>query len=424
MVSNNKRGVLELGPGIREGWKGMRFDKNNISSFLVSLIFSLTGAVVVFVNVGQKAGFSTNQTVSFIAFGYIVAGIVSTLLTLYYKQPLLAMPGITAILVIGNELKNFSVQEMVGAFIITAVVFIILGLTGIIGKIARVLPIPIVMGMIAGAYMSYGTGIITSVQAIPVIGVCTVLAFLVTPLISKKIPQQAAALVVGVVLTLILVPIKFNTGNLAFTPIAYGPKFNSSILISLCIPLILIGIADFLRCYGILKTNGYEPPSNSMILFPALGSLLGAFLLAVPMTMTGVITAILSDPAVGEKERRYVPAVLKNVAAIGIGLFSGLLVPFLMVLPSDTTKIFAGLAMLGLFLGSLGGAFGGKKFKTGAFTAFIVTLSGLSLFGVASAVWGVIFGIIVSFFLERKDFGQPRPEAAATAAPAAMAEKA
>jgi benzoate membrane transport protein len=413
MVDSNRQRVLEPGPGIREGWKGMKFDKNNISSFLVSLVFSLTGAVVVFVNVGQQAGFTTNQTVSFIAFGYIVAGIVSTLLTLYYKQPLLAMPGITAILVIGNELKNFSVQEMVGAFIVTSLIFVILGLTGIIGRIAKILPVPIVMGMIAGAYMSYGTGIITSVQAIPVIGICTVLAFLVTPLISKKIPQQAAALVVGVILTLILVPIKFDTGSLIFMPVAYGPKFNSSMLVSLCIPLVLIGIADFLKSYGILKTNGYEPPSNSMIFFPALGSLLGSFLLAVPMTMTGVITAIISDPATGEKDRRYIAAVLKNIAAVGIGIFSGVLVPFLMLLPSDTTKIFAGLAMLGLFLGSLGGAFGGKKFKIGAFAAFIVTLSGLNLFGVASAVWGVVFGIIVSLFLERKDFSQAKPEAAA-----------
>lgn len=409
--------LFEKGPGIRSGFRDLKFNKNNISQFIVSLVFSLTGAVVVFVDVGTKAGFTTNQTTSFIAFAYIIAGIVSTLMTLYYKQPLLAMPTITAIIVIGKQLANYNVTEMAGAFILSSLIMLILGMTGIIGKAASKIPMPIIMGMLAGAYMSNGTAIVTGVQSLPLIGLITVAVYLLIPYILPKVPRQVAAVVVCLALTFILVPAEYSTGNLLFIPQFYTPKFNGSSFINLCIPLTLLSIADFLRNYGILKTNGYEPPTKALLTLPAIGSAVGAFTLAVPMSMTGVITGILSGPENGPKETRYVGAYLKNLSAIGIGILSGFLVPFLLVLPSPLKSVLAGLAMLSLFFNALGGAFGGKKFKYGALFAFLVTLSGISVFGINSAVWGVIVGVIVSFCMEPKDFkADPAPAAAVPAA--------
>lgn len=411
MADELKRHILERGPGIREGLKNMTFDKNNLASLLVALVFSLTGAVVVFVKVGKGANFTSNQTVAWIAFGFLIAGIVSALLTLYYKMPILSMPTLSGVLVIGPVMKNFTISEIVGAFVVTALILMALGATGIIGKISKYLPVPIVMGMVAGVYMSYGTGIITSINAIPLIGLGTLVAFLLTPLVTKKIPQQAVAVVVGVVLTLIFTPIAFDTGNFIFHPAVFGPAFSPNMLLSLCIPLVLVSIADLLKCYGVLRANEFQAPVNSMVFFPALGSLLGAFVLSAPLSMTGVITAILSDASAGVKERRYAAAVVKNLSACLIGICAGVLVPFLMALPSNMTNIIAGLAMLGLFLTSLGGAFGGKKFKYGAFTAFIVSLSNLTIWGVSAAVWAIIFGLIISFFMERDDFKQSKPAA-------------
>lgn len=405
MTDRIKQRIFERGPGLHDGISNLTFDRNNLSALLVSIVFSLTGAVVVFVNVCKGAKFTTNQTVSFIAFSFIISGVVSGLLSLNYKIPILSMPALSGMIVIGPIMKNFTVPEIVAAFVITSVVLMVLGVTGVIGKISRYLPFPIVMGMVAGLYMSYGTGIITSIKAIPLIGLGTVGAFLITPLITKKVPQQAVAVIVGVILVLILTPIQFNTGNLIFQPQIIGPVFKQNVLLSLCVPLVLVSIADLLKCYGVLKANGFEnTPVNSMIFFPALGSLLGAFVLAAPLSMTGPVTAILSDASAGVKERRYAAAVAKNFSAIVIGICSGLLVPFLIALPSGMTAIVAGLAMLGLFLTSLGGAFGGKKFKYGAFTAFIVSLSNLTLWGVGAAVWAVVFGVFISFFMERDDF--------------------
>ncbi|NLI12190.1 benzoate/H(+) symporter BenE family transporter [Pelotomaculum propionicicum] len=405
MVDAVKRAIFERGPGIRSGLRDLHFNKDNISSFFVSFVFSLTGAVVVLVSVATKANFTQEQAVSWIASAYIIAGLISTLMTLYYKIPLLAMPTLSGMLVMGPVLAQFSVPEIVMGLIIAGVVLVLLGFSGVIDTVSRYMPIPIVMGMIAGVYMSYGTGIVTSVKAIPLIGVCTVLAYLVTPLVSKKVPQTASALVVGVVLTLILSPLEFKTGSFSnFLPTFVAPKYSSSVILGLSLPLVLVTIADLLKCYGVIKANGYEVPVNSMIFFPAVGSILGACFLAPTLSMTGAVTAILCDSSAGPKDFRYVGAVLKNLCSVAIGISAGVLVPFLLKLPTNITSILAGLAMMGLFLTSLNGAFGGKKFQIGAFTAFILALSNFTLWGVSSAVWSIVIGIIVSMFLERGHF--------------------
>lgn len=416
--------VLEPGVGIKTGFRDLRFNPDNLTSFLVSVVFSLSGAVVIFINVAAKANFTQAQAVSWICSAFVISGIISALLDLYYKVPLLGMPTLTGMLVMGPVLKLFTVPEVVAGYIIAGVVFALLGLSGLLGKYAKYLPLPIVMGMIAGVFMSYGTAIVTSIQALPLIGILTVAAFLITPQISKKIPAQAVSLVVAVVLTLILIPIEGKAGLFGVTvPIFVAPSFNPNVILSIALPLVLVSIADLLKCYGVLKANGYEPPINSMVFWPSgIGSILGAVFLSPTLSMTGPITAIVSDPAAGPLQSRYVGAFLKALSAIAIGLCAGFLVPFLMKLPAGVTSVLAGLAMIGLFTSSLSVAFGSKKFTIGAFTAFIVALANLNLAGISAAVWALLFGVIVSALLERPHFktlySSFTPTPAASTAPA------
>ena len=48
-------------------------------------------------------------------------------------------------------------------------------------------------------------------------------------------------------------------------------------------------------------------------------------------------------------------------------------------------------------------AFSGR-FTLGALTAFVVTLSGLSIANIGAPFWGLVFGVAMSLALEMKDF--------------------
>ena len=47
------------------------------------------------------------------------------------------------------------------------------------------------------------------------------------------------------------------------------------------------------------------------------------------------------------------------------------------------------------------------KFTLGALVTFLVTVADVSILSVGAAFWGLLFGIAVSWLLERADFDAP-----------------
>ncbi len=59
--------------------------------------------------------------------------------------------------------------------------------------------------------------------------------------------------------------------------------------------------------------------------------------------------------------------------------------------------------MFGVLQNSMTTAFVGE-FCIGALVAFVVTVSGIQLFGIGAAFWGLVFGYAISAALEREAF--------------------
>ena len=103
----------------------------------------------------------------------------------------------------GTALAGYSFQEAAGAFVIAGVIVLLLGVTGLIGKVMRWLPLPIVMGMIGGCMLKFGTQIVTGINTLPIVCGLAVLAFLLVPRVIKGFPGVLAALVVGVIAAIV-----------------------------------------------------------------------------------------------------------------------------------------------------------------------------------------------------------------------------
>jgi len=388
---------MEPGPGLKEGWQDVKFNVQNVTAFITGVIFTLTGAIILFVNVADSANLNQQQAASWIISGVVLAAISSGLLCLYYKQPIIVAPSLPALLVVGPMFKLFSVPEMVAGYLIAAAILFLIGAAGVVGLLGKYLPVPIIMGMIAGVFMSYGLRIVEAVTKEPLVAGLTIATFLFTPLVSKRIPPQAASLVVAMILSFLLLPLTAETQNMYFhfaQPVFVVPRFNYRAILAVSIPLVLMGLADTLKGYGVLRANGYDPPLNTITSVAGLASFLGAFSLSHCIVLAGPVTAIVGGA--GEKEYRYAAGLLFSIALIFIGMTVGVIMPFLTVLPAAISNVVAGLAMLGLFTSSLEMAFGSIKHQLGAFTAFIVGMSNVNIGGIGAPVWALLFGILVS----------------------------
>ena len=74
---------------------------------------------------------------------------------------------------------------------------------------------------------------------------------------------------------------------------------------------------------------------------------------------------------------------------------AGLLIALLLALPKALIVTVAGLGLLGSFTGALGQAMGSARERFAAAVAFAVAASSLSLFGVGSAFWSLVAGLLV-----------------------------
>lgn len=399
-----RRDLIEHGSGIKEALKALphSININNITAALIATVFSLAGPIILLINIANEAHLTNQQTTTWLMSIYFISGMLMVLLSLYYQQPIAIAFSLPGIIVVGSLMKVFSLNEMVGGYIFGGLILLFLGITGLIKTVVKYLPLPIIMAMIIGALFSYAMGIVTSVQKDYIGAGLTVAAFFATRIFTKKVPPQAVALVVGIIVSMFLMKSKMAMGDLFCSPLFIKPDFSLAAILSIGTPLVLLGLADFLKGYGILTANKFNAPVNAMITSTGICSTISAFFLAHSVTVAGPVTAITSSDDAGPKESRWVAALIKGIIQVFIALLAGILVPFLRSLPSTVTSVLAGLAMISLFITAFEVAFSSKNnFQIGAFFAFIVAYSNFSIYNISSPVWSLLIGILVSLIFER-----------------------
>ena len=102
-----------------------------------------------------------------------------------------------------------------------------------------------------------------------------------------------------------------------------------------------------------------------------------------------------SDP---NPKTRYFAGVVSGVAYCVAALFAGIFSALFGAFPVELTAILAGLALLPVITAALTDALEEKDFRDSAVVTFLVTISGVSGWGIGSPFWGLIAGIAVHKF--------------------------
>lgn len=399
------RPLLEPGKGFKEIKEDWKVTGSSVFTVLTAVVFIIAGAIPMLASVAESAGMSSRQAVSFVMCSTIAGCVISIIVSIYYRTPIFFAASLTAVVVLIPMFDRFTLGEMVGGFIIAGIAVFLIGYTGLMGWIGKHLPLPIVLGMVAGVFMSYGLGIVSSVTTDPVSGFIITGAFVVFPLITKKIPSHIAALVAGLACAVFIHKMSMGgDGNTASAivslPVFKAPDFSGSVILSVSLPLVIMALADVFKGYGVLKSNGYDLPLNTVTALSGIGSILAAFGLGHTISLAGPVMAILAGKDAGRKESKYAGGVIFCCCFMVLCAFLGILIPVIMGLPKTIIDLICGFAMTGLLTSSLQGAFGSGKFQMGALAAFLVGLSKVTLFGIGAPVWAVVFGLIVNLCME------------------------
>ncbi len=405
----NKTGLIEPAPGIRKGLAELpgHLNAETISAGLIAAIFGCTGPPLIIMNAAMAAGYTSGQTISWLCSVCVFGGLLSLLLALRYQQPITGAWSIPIAVMLGSTLTFFNINQAVGAYLLAGILVLLLGLSGLVGKVMRLLPIPIVMGMIAGAMIKFGTGMILSVQSLPVVCGSALLGYLVCIKFIKKIPPVLGALVIGIAVAFFTNSIDIANSQYSFVlPSLFAPQFSLDAFLSISIPVAILVIgAENAQATGVLLTEGYKAPINFMTIVSGFGGIFTSFFGGHNANIAGPMTAICASDAAGKDTAgRYAATVVNGVLFAGFGLIASVAVTFIESVPKPLIGVVAGLAMIGVLTQAFEQAFSKGKFKTGAFFALVIAMSGISIAKISAPFWALIVGVIVSLIIEPKDF--------------------
>ena len=374
---------------------------------LIGFIFAATGPLAIILAVGTRGGLSAAELASWVFGAFFVNGALTVLMSWRFREPLCFFWTIPGTVLVGGALTHLRYPEVIGAFYATALLLLLVGLSGWFGRAMRLVPMPIVMGMVAGVFLRFGLDLVRALQADLLVAgpmVATFLLLAALPRLGWALPPLIGALLAGAV----AVGLGGRLGAEAFGalrlvhPVVHAPVWSVQAMAELVVPLaVTVLVVQNGQGFAILGAAGHRPPVNASTAACGMGSLLAAVAGSVNTCLTGPTNALVISS--GEPRRHYVAAMTTGGLAMGFGLLAPAFTGLLLAAPAAFVTVLGGLAMLRVLQAAFVGAFAGR-FTMGALLALLVTVADVPVLSIGGAFWGLVAGVVGSLLLERGDF--------------------
>jgi benzoate membrane transport protein len=384
-------------PDVRRAWLNAGgVALRNIILFIAVLAIPLAAA--------QDLGLSSSQTTNWIMVVYGLSGIFSLILSLVYRQPLLMTGNLFALIFIASLGDEFSFAEIIGAYIVAGLGILFISFLGLTGRLANILPAPIVFGLLAGALLPFVARIFNFLGEEPILIGGTFLAYLLGQrFLGNRIPAIVPALIAGLIIAALSGQLgQLQAGLALTTPQITVPDFSLQAIITISpVILILIIVQSNLPSIVFIKDQGYQPAERAVDLISGLGTIFGSLLGPIAVSLSLPATSLVAGPEAGQRQFRYLSVVLVAVGAILIGLLASLAAVIPEIIPASLLLTLAGLAVVGVLVNALQQVVRGPLILGPAF-AFTVASSQIVWLGFGPFFWALVIGSLVSFLLERE----------------------
>ncbi len=377
---------------------------------LVAFIFAASGPVAIILAVGTRGGLSESDLASWIFGAFFVNGLISIAFCWLYRQPLVFFWTIPGAVLVGPALGHLGFREIVGAYLACGVLMLVLGLSGWVKRAMDAVPMPIVMAMVAGVFLRFGLDLVFAIRdafwiAAPMTAVF--LALSAAPRLARMVPPVIGAMIVGALMIAVLGQFDARGADVIalVRPNLYAPAFSWQAMVELVVPLaVTVLVVQNGQGIAVLRAVDHQPPINAITAACGVGAILIGFVGSVSTCLTGPVNAIIT--ASGERHRHYTAGIMVGVLALAFGLLSPVFTRLMLAAPRAFIAALAGLAMLRVLQTAFTISFRGR-FTLGALVTFLVTVADVPIFNVGAPFWGLVFGFVVSWLLERADFAAP-----------------
>lgn len=391
---------------------------SHLVSGAVAVLVGYTGSVAIIFQAIETVGASQSQANSWMLVLGLGMGITCLVLSLWYRMPILTAWSTPGAALLATGLSGVALGDAVGAFLLCALLLILTGITGWFAALSRLIPDTLASAMLAGILFQFGLAAFTSLQSdtalVAVMGGCFLLG-------RRFFPRYTIPVVLAAGICWCLANGSFgDLGNLDLTlaqPEFVMPSFSLPVLIGIGLPLYVVTMSSQ-NMPGVvaLKAAGYTPPVSASLTVTGIASLLLAPFGGFAFNLAAITAAICAGPEADENpETRYLAGVMTGLVYILVGLGGATVISLFLIAPKALVATIAGLALLSTIGNSLSAALSDTTGREAALITFMVTVSGISFFGIGAPFWALLLGLLVNRMFRPRDQQVPHRNTEATA---------
>lgn len=380
------------------------FSLAHLSAGFVAVLVGYTSSAAIIFQAAHTVGATEAQIASWMwALGLGMA-VSSISLSLYYRIPLLTAWSTPGAALLVTSLAGVSLPEATAAFIFCGLLIALIGYAGWFERFMHLIPLPLAAAMLAGVLLKFGLNAFVSLQQEPLLVGSMFATFL---LMKRLLPRYAIplTLLVGILIAWSSGLMDLSKLSLQWAqPVFVMPEIRLEALIGVGLPLFIVTMASQnIPGVAVLKANGYDASLSKTIGFTGLTTVIFAPFGGYAYNLAAITAAIcMGDDVDKDKSKRYLASFSAGLFYLLAGLFGASITSLFLSFPQALILAIAGFALIGTIANSLQAALADSSEREPALIVFLVTASGISLLGLGSAFWGLVFGLIARFWLVQK----------------------
>ena len=363
---------------------------------LISVIVNYGGTFILVFQAAKVAGLSPELTASWVWSVSIGVGVTGLFLSWVSRTPIITAWSTPAAAFLVVALSTTPYAEAVGAYMISAAAFVLLGLSGYFEKVIRLIPPGVAAGLLAGILLQFGIGAFGGMSLDPMLVGLLIVAYLV---LKRLTARYAVVGILALGLAFLMAQGRVDLSGLELqlaAPIFTRPEFSLNALLSVALPLFLITLTgQYMPGMLVLRNDGFNISANPIVTITGLGSLLMAPFGSHAFNIAAITAAICTGKEAHEEpSRRWIAGIAAGVFYILVGVFGVTLAAVFMAFPATFITTLAGLALLGTIGGSLANALADAKTREASLITFLAAAANISMLGIGGAFWGLVIGLV------------------------------
>lgn len=369
----------------------------------VTVLIGFSSSVAIIFQAAQAAGADSALIGSWLLAFCVGLALTCIGLSWRYRMPIVTAWSTPGAALLATSLAGVSLDQAVGAFLFCGLLITLAGVTGWFERVIGRIPVALASALLAGILTRFALDAVLAARTQPWLVGAMFASYLVARL---WLARYAVPIMLIVGLALAAAMGLIDGSKLALAPAVphlVWPSFSWPVLIGVGIPLFVVTMASQnVPGVAVLRASGYEPPISAVTTSTGVMTLLLAPFGAFAINLAAITAAICAGPhAHPDPGRRWIAGVFAGLFYLIVGFFGASVAMLLSALPPELVVALAGIALLATIATGLAQACADPNWREAAVVAFLVTLSGVSFFGIGSAFWGLMAGVVTAWLRPR-----------------------